>query len=87
MLWWKSPPQRRSISGRSSFCRVFYITMPISHISSCLSLCARIVYESPSPLRGTAWIYEEEEEEEFITSDSWRGRHNSLPRGAGADQP
>ena len=28
----------------------------------------------------------EEEEEEFITSGNWRGKHNSLPRGAGADQ-
>ena len=33
---------------------------------------------------GTA---EEEEEEEFITSGNWRGKHNSLSRGAGADQP
>ena len=30
---------------------------------------------------------EEEEEEEFITSGNWRGKHNSLSRGAGADQP
>ena len=29
----------------------------------------------------------EEEEEEFITSGNWRGKHNSLSRGAGADQP
>ena len=28
---------------------------------------------------------EEEEEEEFITSGNWRGKHNSLSRGAGAD--
>ena len=28
-----------------------------------------------------------EEEEEFITSGNWRGKHNSLSRGAGADQP
>jgi hypothetical protein len=26
----------------------------------------------------------EEEEEEFITSGNWRGKHNSLSRGAGA---
>ena len=30
---------------------------------------------------------EEEEEEVFITSGNWRGKHNSLSRGAGADQP
>jgi hypothetical protein len=29
----------------------------------------------------------EEEEEEFITSGNWRGKHNSLSRGAGANQP
>ena len=29
----------------------------------------------------------EGEEEEFITSGNWRGKHNSLSRGAGADQP
>jgi hypothetical protein len=29
----------------------------------------------------------EEEEEEFITSGIWRAKHNSLSRGAGADQP
>jgi hypothetical protein len=29
---------------------------------------------------------QEEEEEEFITSGNWRGKHNSLSRGAGADQ-
>ena len=29
----------------------------------------------------------EEEEEVFITSGNWRGKHNSLSRGAGADQP
>ena len=28
----------------------------------------------------------EEEEEDFITSGNWRGKHNSLSRGAGADQ-
>ena len=28
-----------------------------------------------------------EEEEEFIPSGNWRGKHNSLSRGAGADQP
>ena len=27
---------------------------------------------------------DEEEEEEFITSGDWRGKHNSLSRGAGA---
>ena len=32
-------------------------------------------------------VKEEEEEEEFITSSNWRGKHNSLSRGAGADQP
>ena len=32
-------------------------------------------------------VEEEEEEEEFITSGNWRGKHNSLSRGAGADQP
>ena len=32
-------------------------------------------------------LEEEEEEEEFITSGNWRGKHNSLLRGAGADQP
>ena len=26
-------------------------------------------------------------EEVFITSGNWRGKHNSLSRGAGADQP
>jgi hypothetical protein len=30
---------------------------------------------------------EEEEEEEFITSVNWRGKHNWLSRGAGADPP
>ena len=30
---------------------------------------------------------EEEEEEEFIISGNWRGKHISLSRGAGADQP
>ena len=30
---------------------------------------------------------EDEEGEEFITSGNWRGKHNSLSRGAGADQP
>jgi hypothetical protein len=30
---------------------------------------------------------EEEEEEEFISGDNWKGKHNSLSRGAGADQP
>ena len=29
----------------------------------------------------------EEDEEVFITSGNWRGKHNSLSRGAGADQP
>jgi hypothetical protein len=29
----------------------------------------------------------QEEEEEFITSGNWRGKHISLSRGAGADQP
>ena len=29
---------------------------------------------------------EGEEEEEFITSCDWRGKHDSLSRGAGADQ-
>jgi hypothetical protein len=29
----------------------------------------------------------EEEEEEFITRGHWRGKHNSLSRGAGADPP
>ena len=33
------------------------------------------------------WGVEEEEEEEFITSGNWRGKHNSLSRDAGADQP
>ena len=38
--------------------------------------------------RYRAWaMEEEEEEEEFITSGNWRGKHNSLSRGAGADQP
>jgi hypothetical protein len=32
-------------------------------------------------------VIEEEEEEEFITSGNWRGKHNSLSRVAGADQP
>ena len=32
-------------------------------------------------------LAQEEEEEEFITSGNWRGKHNSLSRGAGADQP
>ena len=27
------------------------------------------------------------EEEEFITSGNWRGKHNSLSRGAFTDQP
>ena len=31
--------------------------------------------------------WREEEEEVFITSGNWRGKHNSLSRGAGADQP
>jgi hypothetical protein len=30
--------------------------------------------------------YEEDEDEEFITSGNWRGKHNSLSGGAGADQ-
>ena len=30
---------------------------------------------------------EGEEEEEFITSCDWRGKHDSLSRGAGADPP
>ena len=30
-------------------------------------------------------MMEEEEEEEF-TGGNWRGKHNSLSRGAGADQ-
>ena len=34
----------------------------------------------------TRWE-KEEEEEEFITSGNWRGKHNSLSRGAGADPP
>jgi hypothetical protein len=38
----------------------------------------------PSPWRRRR---REEEEEEFITSGNWRGKHNSLSRGAGADQP
>ena len=29
----------------------------------------------------------EEEEEEFVTSGNWRGKHNSLSRGTGADLP
>ena len=29
-------------------------------------------------------LEEEKEEEEFITSGDWRGKHNSLSRGAGA---
>ena len=28
-----------------------------------------------------------QEEEEFITSGNWRGKHNSLSHVAGADQP
>ena len=32
-------------------------------------------------------LKEEEEEEEFITIGNWRGKHNSLLRVAGADQP
>ena len=28
----------------------------------------------------------EEEEEEIITRRNWKGKHNSLSRGAGADQ-
>ena len=32
-------------------------------------------------------IFLEEEEEVSITSGNWRGKHNSLSRGAGADQP
>ena len=31
-------------------------------------------------------VAEEEEEEEFITIGSWRGKHNSLLRGAGAQR-
>ena len=31
-------------------------------------------------------IPNEEEEEEFITSGNWRGKRNSMSRGAGADQ-
>ena len=38
----------------------------------------------PSTLARTQ---EEEEEEECITSGNWRGKHNSLSHGAGADQP
>ena len=34
-----------------------------------------------------AELEEEEEEEEFITSGDWRGKHNLLSRGAGADPP
>ena len=30
---------------------------------------------------------QEEEEEQFITSGNWRGKRNSLSRGAGADPP
>jgi hypothetical protein len=30
---------------------------------------------------------EEEKDQEFITSGNWRGKHNSLSRGAGADLP
>ena len=37
-----------------------------------------------APTQANTW---EEEEEEFITSGNWRGKHNSLSRGAGADQP
>ncbi len=40
--------------------------------------------QSPS---GPKVYPKEEEEEEFITSGNWRGKHNSLSRGAGADQP
>ena len=33
------------------------------------------------------WRRRGEEEEVFITSAYWRGKHNSLSRGAGTDQP
>ena len=39
-----------------------------------------------SDSRGTKWPGLGREGEEFITSGSWRGTHNSLSRGA-ADQP
>ena len=34
------------------------------------------------PLDPKSTQREEEEEEEFITSGNWRGKHNSLSRGA-----
>ena len=30
---------------------------------------------------------QDDDEEEFIASGNWKGKHNSLSRGAGADQP
>ena len=41
----------------------------------------------PWLLDPVAWEEGEEEEEGFITTGNWRGKHNSLSRGAGADQP
>ena len=41
----------------------------------------------PQQLFHIAYSMEDEEEEESITSGNWIGKHNSLSRGAGADQP
>ena len=43
-------------------------------------------YHTHLVLRSTRWE-EQELEEEFITSGNWKGKHNALSRGAGADPP
>ena len=42
---------------------------------------------SPIFVHNKAQPQSKEEEEEFITISNWRGKHNSLSRGAGADPP
>ena len=50
--------------------------------------CSRSCYRINKKRRHQSRPEEEEEEEEaIITSGNWRGKHNSLSRGAGADPP
>ena len=64
------------------------LTVPISSLQPSLFLKFEVQNKLVLLLfEGLKCTGREEEEEEFITSGNWRGKHNSLSRGAGADQP
>jgi hypothetical protein len=64
-------------------CKSVFLTIPISLFSPS---CPPPLFFS-RPLTQMNVSIMQEEEEDFITSGDWRGKHNSLSRGAGADQP